>query len=50
MYVIRKNNKVIAVESDYEAAMEIFRANKDTYTWVVVIDASTDTVVAYWIY
>lgn len=50
MYVIRKNNKTIAVESDYKAAMEIYRANKDPYTWVVVIDTSTDTIVAYWIY
>lgn len=50
MYVVRKCNKAIAVVNDYEAAMAIFRANKETYTWLAVIDATTDTIVGYWIY
>lgn len=50
MYIVRKCNKTIAVVDDYESAMAIFRANKDSYTWLYVIDVSTDTIVAYWIY
>lgn len=50
MYLVQRCNKTIAVTADLESAMAIFRVYRHPYTWMQVIDTTSDKVVAYWIY
>lgn len=50
MYLVRRCDKTIAVTEDLESAMVIFHVNRHPYTWMEVIDMTSDKVVAYWIY
>lgn len=50
MYLVQRNNKTIAVTEDLESAMAVFRANQCPYSWLQVIDATSDKVVVYWVY
>lgn len=50
MYLVQRNNKTIAVTADLESAMAVFHANQVPYSWLQVIDTTSDRIVAYWIY
>lgn len=49
MYLVRCNNRTIAVVSYLKSAMAIFRANKYFCSWLQVIDTTTGKVIVYWI-
>lgn len=50
MYLVQRNNKTIAVIADLESAMAVFRTNQWPYSWLQVIDTTSDKVVVYWVY